>query len=506
MNDERQHDLNDELLSAYLDDELSAEERALVESRLTADPTARQMLEQLRHISQTVRGLPQEKVGRDLRETILRRVEATKAGAQSATSTSDSAAKQHIDSLPTFTIGRTRRGWIWASLAVAAGLLIMFTQSDSPDDNDLRMVAQPNREESLSKVDRGREPASMTAGPEAEPLAGSLATSREMAEGTPATAPMAIDETSGLAATDSFDSLAEAPSEPPATELGLSADMATPPREPNGSADDEQLVVVRVLAKPAAIENKAFDKLLVSNGIALDAEQSNGQAGGLANRVQAPAPLSRAAEADSAAVAAAAADNESNVDVVLVDAPPSAIYSCLEELNRDSTNYAGVAIEDVPDNQESASTTAPTKKLAFDLNKYNRGIVPPQQQRLFAGDKDSYRYYAKEDRYGGGLGGTANGDVGALKSKLGEVRKSENLSNQARARRLHSYAENSGPVDKIAGAGASGQDFSTSDAFELRQLQRQLKTPANDDNMQVWFLLSPSDAAAASLETENRAE
>ena len=58
MNDNRQYELDDELLSAYLDDELSADERALVEARLATDPAAQQSLEQLRSVSQSVRSLP----------------------------------------------------------------------------------------------------------------------------------------------------------------------------------------------------------------------------------------------------------------------------------------------------------------------------------------------------------------------------------------------------------------------------------------------------------------
>ncbi len=72
------HELNDELLSADLDDELSPEERAAVEARLADDAAGREMLHQLRAVSQAVQCLPQEIVGHDLGDAVLRR--ATQSG------------------------------------------------------------------------------------------------------------------------------------------------------------------------------------------------------------------------------------------------------------------------------------------------------------------------------------------------------------------------------------------------------------------------------------------
>ena len=84
MTDNPHHEPGDELLSAYLDDELSAEESALVERRLAVDADARQIVENLRNLSQSVRDLPRQAVGRDLREPILQRVEAARTSARSA--------------------------------------------------------------------------------------------------------------------------------------------------------------------------------------------------------------------------------------------------------------------------------------------------------------------------------------------------------------------------------------------------------------------------------------
>jgi len=137
-NDNFQHELDDELLSAYLDGELSAEERTAVEARLASDSDAQKLLHQLRSVSQAVQMLPLEPVGHDLRDEILRRVEALKP--------SDKVQRAPAgDGLPKVTIFQTRRSWIWASLAMAAGLLIMVLQSGDDKNKNLAVVAQKDR-------------------------------------------------------------------------------------------------------------------------------------------------------------------------------------------------------------------------------------------------------------------------------------------------------------------------------------------------------------------------
>jgi chromosomal replication initiator protein len=87
-------------------------------------------VEQLRNVSEAVRALPREAVGRDLRESILRRAEAAEQGAKNRANVSARTEVNESDGAPApwgepiskLTIGRTPRGWLWASLAVAAAL------------------------------------------------------------------------------------------------------------------------------------------------------------------------------------------------------------------------------------------------------------------------------------------------------------------------------------------------------------------------------------------------
>ncbi len=64
-----------ELLSAYLDGELTARERARVEQLLAGDPAARQQFDELRALSNTLHALPLNRVNEDLSARVLRQAE-----------------------------------------------------------------------------------------------------------------------------------------------------------------------------------------------------------------------------------------------------------------------------------------------------------------------------------------------------------------------------------------------------------------------------------------------
>ena len=144
------HELDDELLSAYLDGELSADERAAVEARLATDPAAQQLLHELRSVSQSVQALPTESLGRDLSEEIIRRAREAKPelvvrASPRTTVAATAGLRASVDAMPKIRIFNSRRAWIWASMALAAGLLIMFVQSGDESAKKLPPVAARNR-------------------------------------------------------------------------------------------------------------------------------------------------------------------------------------------------------------------------------------------------------------------------------------------------------------------------------------------------------------------------
>jgi hypothetical protein len=67
-------DFSEELLSGYLDGELSSEEQALVESALSRDPQAQQLLEDLQQLRQCLQELPQEQPPEHARQHVIQQV------------------------------------------------------------------------------------------------------------------------------------------------------------------------------------------------------------------------------------------------------------------------------------------------------------------------------------------------------------------------------------------------------------------------------------------------
>ena len=133
MTDTNPHEeFEDELLSAYVDGELTDDERATLEQRLRDDPGAREMVAELSAVSRTLRSVPKHALGADLREVVLRQ------------------AVVHAKPAPV-EIGGTRR-WAWAAMALAAALLLAVYLPDAErDEQPLAQAVSKNRAaESLS--------------------------------------------------------------------------------------------------------------------------------------------------------------------------------------------------------------------------------------------------------------------------------------------------------------------------------------------------------------------
>jgi anti-sigma factor RsiW len=134
---------DDELLSAYVDDELTPQERARVESRLRSDPHAARMVEELRSLSSAIKSLPRETLGRDLRAEVQADIDRAKAAA---------ADDKHLlpPIAPYDRWAGYRRGLVWSAMAIAATLmLVMMTAKQAGQDE--RTVAKVNqREEAAS--------------------------------------------------------------------------------------------------------------------------------------------------------------------------------------------------------------------------------------------------------------------------------------------------------------------------------------------------------------------
>lgn len=372
MSDFEAAKFDDELLSAYLDDELAAEERARVEERLAADPAARQLLEELRAVSRTMKELPVATLGADLRESVLRRAERAmlvsgeQAGGDSRTGDS---IRERVAAFP---IGRSKRAWFWAGAALAAGLLLMiFDRNPARDANLPEQVAQNKRDSNLVRN---------------EPLP-----SLEFRATKQADEPLADRQEPAIAAYKAVPSEADAALAKKSPEMSLGMELARPAQTataPSGGLGGaggagtvaqpqtgesvrgkeidtgKDLLVVHVNMKPEAMRERAFDSLLLKNQIAIEEATEE--------------PARSAAKQD--------------VEVVVVEAVPGQLYKCLDEIKKDETNYLGVAVDDrLASSQRSLAETYP----ATDMKQYNRGVVPSQQQVELAPDN---HYYFKAEQ------------------------------------------------------------------------------------------------------------
>ncbi len=451
MSDELQQEFDDQLLSAYLDDELTPEERARVEERLAVDPAARQLVEQLRAVSRTLQGLPQESLGEDLRGAVLQRAErAMLAPAQvrlHEPATDGQSPRR-------FSYGRSPRGWAWAGLAVAAALVIMFIEREGQRDK-LPDVAVAPRSEDLAGGSSREVPELRALPMRSTPMAAATgdsadsaardATMAEMA--APAsrpvdtsTPPAAASEpeqptTEALAASDRLevgarvhDDSAPAAAAPDDRRAGLAvaspaaerlpgegllrteedradtvATAAAPPAADIGReeeldlAAEDELVVVRVNVRPAALRNQEFDRLLSSNSIVFEPPVEDNQTATTSGAAGGEfAMMGRGADKPVGKAENVAADQ--NVDAVLVEAPVAQIEQCLADIDADKDNYLGVAID-----QEPANRAVPLQNVANERNwqRYNRGRVPQQQVQLAP---ESNVYYDAEQNRAYGLG------------------------------------------------------------------------------------------------------
>lgn len=113
-----------ELLSAYLDGELTAAEQAKVERLLATDPAARQLFDELRALSAALHALPKQKLGEDLTERVLRAAEGRRQSGEGPEPRDASAWAPVPLVRSVFRRVATRRTMAWLGLTVAVVVMI----------------------------------------------------------------------------------------------------------------------------------------------------------------------------------------------------------------------------------------------------------------------------------------------------------------------------------------------------------------------------------------------
>ncbi len=134
-----------ELFSAYLDGELTADEQADMERLLASSPAARQLLDELRALSSNLQALPQYKLDEDLSEQVIRAAER-KVLARSERL--NQPTEQRPSLLRPSLLRRLieSRALVWSGLAVVVAVMLMIgqPQEDRPAGDGGLAVAPPD--------------------------------------------------------------------------------------------------------------------------------------------------------------------------------------------------------------------------------------------------------------------------------------------------------------------------------------------------------------------------
>lgn len=164
--DSNNNDDLDELLSAYLDGEVTADERALVERRLAESVEFRQLHDELRALRTSLERLPRYKLDEDLAPVVLRRAERAMLSAPSVSQLVDTSGDAKVSLADRGTPSAHSRSAMrllrWPVLAVAIALLIMVFNPPTRREN--REVARkdaaapdPKSEMSAAKSKESRD-------------------------------------------------------------------------------------------------------------------------------------------------------------------------------------------------------------------------------------------------------------------------------------------------------------------------------------------------------------
>ncbi|TWU30131.1 anti-sigma factor family protein [Bythopirellula polymerisocia] len=322
-----QPEFDDSLLSAYVDGELTAEERALVEARLAENPQARQLVAELKEVSAKVRSLPRAKVDGDLRADVLDQLD------------------RPTSTLPPSDLSMPRR-LLWPLLATAALVMLMIYQTEVKEDQlEVAQVQNPKIEDHLAKGKREASQRSV-------PAVGTIEAMRE-ADKPGSIGLLAETSPQDEAASEKFDASSSGESLDIKSDLALDAAAQSEPASPGRVAGslasvDSNVGLVHLTCPDVKSGAEYFDRLLISNGVQLVEESTDG----LAARKEGKATFqdsSLFAESQSGGYGGNAAESDrqsTDAEMVLVEAHPEQIAQILLACNQDNESIESVTIDE----------------------------------------------------------------------------------------------------------------------------------------------------------------
>lgn len=120
-----------ELFSGYIDGELTAEEQAQVEEILSSSPEARQLVDDLRSLSQSLQALPAYQLDHGLAESVLRRAEREMLSQPASPLPKFHQVEPLPMERPSWAARLLRpRNFAWSAIAIAVAVFLMMTESD----------------------------------------------------------------------------------------------------------------------------------------------------------------------------------------------------------------------------------------------------------------------------------------------------------------------------------------------------------------------------------------
>lgn len=316
--------MNDELLSAYVDGELSDTELAAVEARLRDDPRARELVAELRGVSETLRSLPRHKLGADLREAVLQQ------------------AVTHREPAPTDT-GSVRR-WAWAALALAAALLLtVYLPDGGRDEKQAAEAAAKKREvdgplpQFVAPADEPAEVASLVA----EAISAPPAANEKLESGV-------VLEAEADRVASAADTFAAGGVGGTLRGTAVQSRQVQPVDESSAEAFE-----VHLSSGDPQVGSEQFDQLLASHGIALRHESSGTLArGGRASASDAEDSFDKRRANQPTAVEA---------ELVLVEAPIEEIQRIITACSGSDSPWKSLQVVDKKDSSSSSALLAGEK-------------------------------------------------------------------------------------------------------------------------------------------------
>ncbi len=474
-----------ELLSAYLDGELTAAQQARVERLLAENPKAKQLLDELRALSATLQSLPQEKLGEDLSPFVLRQAERELLTGSRSPLPARARVRQMLSHM------LSRRALAWAAAAVVIAVVVTITEYHQRRQHGDRAVAvwragdkqAEHKDAEPARADGGGQrfddlappgvprrppaihapglavegddaPAMPSADAPAAPAAPRNAERNRDADGTkgrpvkayevlaeskpaPAAGIGAAKPAPQAALPEGRETAAVDPGHAAAPSLGQARAASMPQTKPDmpqtkpdmpeggegpprlegvtagavqtapsvasagslqpmgpvadgagfqaaqGAAQPDGVLVVRCDITPEAARNRALDRLLASNNIALEdagaapADEDKGAAPVAVH--PGPKPRSRTEYAKGQIGADTATAALTGLDVIYVEAAPEQIEPVLAAMNAMPSQFLTVSIEPPP--QAQSQRGANLNANQYDFSRYSRaGAAAGSQQ------------------------------------------------------------------------------------------------------------------------------